>query len=239
MAFFGDLGKLFNIETSEAAQIGAQIAAGNYPGAVLEGVKAVATPIPNGTQQGQAVAISQATQTNPQETQASGESGMMFQGSTFFPSAPVQAGFGAISPIATGLTQLGSKYLPQIIGGLGLGAATAVAPMVIDAFGRPKKLRVTRKLKRQVKQAVDLVGIEAVAREMNVDVSTILYILQHKLRNDGPYVTKAAVRKTSSTLRKMKHLCDMYDELRPPAKRRAPARRTSMTTGGKRTTVVT
>ena len=242
MAFFGDLGRFLNIETSEAARIGANIAAGNLGGAIASGIQAVATPIPNGTQQGQAVAVSQATQTRPQETQASGETVMgpsMYQGASFFSQQPMQAGFGALAPVAGGLTTLARKYAPEILGGLGIGAVGAAVPMVIDRFGQPKKLRVTRKLKRQVKQAVDLVGVEAVAREMGVPVSTIMYVLQHKLRNDGPYVTKAAVRKTSSTLRKMKHLCDMYDELRPPAKRRAPARRTSMAAGGKRTTVVT
>jgi len=92
-------------------------------------------------------------------------------------------------------------------------------------FGQPKKLRVTRKLKSQVRQAVDLVGIEGAAQAMGVDVQTVMYILTKKMRNDGPYVTKAAVRKTRQTVRKMKNLCDMYDDLRPAAKRRAPARR--------------
>ena len=167
-----------------------------------------------GTEQGQSVAVSQATQTRPQETQASGE---------FFPrQAPMQAGFGLAAPI----TQLARRFAPEIIGGLGIGAGAAVAPMVMDAFGQPKKLRVTKKLKRLVKEGVELIGIEGVAREMGIDPSVVVYILTKKMRNDGPYVTKAAVRKTRSTIRKMKNLCDMYDDLRPAAKRRAPARRT-------------
>lgn len=165
------------------------------------------------TEQGQSVAVSQATQTRPQETQASGE---------FFPrQAPMQAGFGLAAPI----TQLARKYAPEIITGLGFGAVGAAAPVVMDMFGQPKKLRVTRKLKTQVRQAVDLVGVEGAAQAMGVDVSTVMYILTKKMRNDGPYVTKAAVRKTRQTIRKMKNLCDMYDDLRPAAKRRAPARR--------------
>ena len=68
-------------------------------------------------------------------------------------------------------------------------------------------------------------GVEAVAAQMGTDVEVIFYILTKKMRNDGPYVTKAAVRKTRQTVRKMKNLCDMYDDLRPAAKRRAPARR--------------
>jgi len=165
------------------------------------------------TEQGQSVAVSQATQTRPQETQASGE--FMFR------SAPMQAGFGLAAP----LTSLARRFAPEIIGGLGIGAGAAVAPVVLDMFGQPKKLRVTRKLKSQVRQAVDLVGIEGAAQAMGVDVSTVMYILTKKMRNDGPYVTKAAVRKTRQTVRKMKNLCDMYDDLRPAAKRRAPARR--------------
>ena len=42
-------------------------------------------------------------------------------------------------------------------------------------------------------------------------------------------VNEAAVRKTRQTVRKMKNLCDMYDDLRPAAKRRAPARAASRT----------
>ena len=139
MAFFGDLGKFFNIETEEAARIGANLAVGNYGGAALESVRAVSTPI-NGTEQGQSVAVSQATQTRPQETQASGETvrgRSMYQGSSFFPMnnqmAPVQAGFGLAAP----LTQLARRFAPEIIGGLGIGAGAAVAPVVMDMFGQP------------------------------------------------------------------------------------------------------
>ena len=108
------------------------------------------------------------------------------------------------------------------------GVVAGAAPMIMDLFtGEPKKLIVTRKLKSQVKRSVDLMGIEATADGMGVDESVISYILLKKLRNDGAYVTKAAMRKTSSTLRKMKRMCDMYDDLRPAARRRAPARTSS------------
>jgi hypothetical protein len=93
-----------------------------------------------------------------------------------------------------------------------------------------RKLRVTRRLRSQVKRAVEMFGVEVVAEQMGVDVEVIFYILTKKMRNDGPYVTKAAVRKTRQTVRKMKHLCDMYDDLRPPVRRRAPARKSSSVT---------
>ena len=111
------------------------------------------------------------------------------------------------------------------------GGAIAIAPTIIDALtGEEKKLRVTRRLRSQVKKAVEMFGVEAVAEQMGTDVNVIFYILTKKMRNDGPYVTKAAVRKTRQTVRKMKHLCDMYDDLRPAAKRRAPARRSTTNT---------
>ncbi len=138
----------------------------------------------------------------------------------------MQAGFGLAAPVA----QLARRFAPEIIGGLGIGAGAAVAPMMIDAVtGQPKKLRVTRKLKRLVREAVDNFGIEGAMQMSGLDRDVIMYIYTKKMRNDGPYVTKAAVRKTRQTVRKMKHLCDMYDDLRPPA-RRAPARRTATKT---------
>jgi len=231
MAFLGDLGKIFNIETREAAKIGTAFATGGLGSAIVEGIGAVATPIrrPNGTQQGQSVAVSQATQTAPQETQQSGTTAGAVGGS-FFPrvplqQAPMQAGFGLAAP----LTGLARKYAPEIITGLGFGAAGAAAPMLLDAFGEPKKLRVTRKMQRTVKQVVDQFGIQGAMELTGLDQNTIMFIYTKKFRNDGPYVTKAAVRKTRQTVRKMKNLCDMYDDLRPAAKRRAPVRRTGMT----------
>lgn len=114
--------------------------------------------------------------------------------------------------------------LPALI----MGGAAVAAPFIIDALtGEKKKLVVTRKLKNQVKRSVDLMGVEATADGMNTSVAIVNYILLKKLRNDGAYVTKAAMRKTSSTLRKMKRMCDMYDDLRPAARRRAPARKST------------
>lgn len=221
------------ITPSEIAQIGSAYATGGLGAAAGATIRSLgqesATPVfttyptqprPGvmmGTETGQSVAISQATQTRPQETQASGEIYNIPAPGT---APSYQAGFGLVP----GVTALAKKYVPQIVGGLGTGALVAGAPVVMDMFGQPKRLRVTRKLKSQVRQAVDLVGIEGAAQAMGVDVNTVMYILTKKLRNDGPYVTKAAVRKTRQTVRKMKNLCNMYDDLRPAAKRRAPAR---------------
>ena len=172
------------------------------------------------TEQGQNTAVDRPTQP-AKETAGSGEISINNQiGGGYYPTQ--EAGLPAI--IGGGFSALG-KYLPQAIGGATIGA---LAPTVIDQFsGQPKKLRVTRKLKSQVRQAVNLMGIEGTAQAMGVDVNTVLYILMKKMRNDGPYVTKAAVRKTRQTIRKLDTLCDLKDEMCPP--KRATARRRTST----------
>lgn len=198
-----------------------------------------------GTQQGQATAVDRAG-APPAETAASGEAGgpqivnvvgsqpmqPAIQPATYVPPTPSRAGIvpaalpavvgGAVGTVTAGR---------NIMGMLGLaGGAIAVAPIIIDPFtGEEKKLRVTRKLKSDVRKAVEMFGVEFVAEQMGTGTEVIFYILTKKMRNDGPYVTKAAVRKTRQTVRKMKTLCDMYDDLRPSAKRRAPARRAATT----------
>ena len=180
-----------------------------------------------GSEQGQSTAVDKPTQP-AKETAVSGEI-----------SIPTAAPGGYFPTQAAGLPaflggglQLAQKFLPQLIGGAAVGAA---APVVMDALtGQPKKLRVTKKLKSQVRQAVNLMGIEGTAQAMGVDVNTVLYILMKKMRNDGPYVTKAAVRKTRQTIRKLDTLCDLKDEMCPP--KRAPARRRTTTARSTRVT---
>ena len=245
MAIFGDVGKFLGLGTAkQTLQSGLQ---GAVRGAVLGQpfMGAASGALTAGTQQGQSTAVS-VSETPPRETQFSGERGISSEqpimGPTFFPGASPAAYGGNVParPMMGGATNVA---VPAIIGGgvavgrglfgafMGGAAAGIMAPTIIDPLtGQEKKLRVTRRLRSQVKRAVEMFGVEAVADQMGVNAEVIFYILTKKMRNDGPYVTKAAVRKTRQTVRKMKHLCDMYDDLRPPA-RRAPARRaTSKTT---------
>merc|ERR1712185_832742 len=109
---------------------------------------------------------------------------------------------------------------------------------MLDASGRP--LRVTRKMKRLAQQAYQLGGMDiGVATDLfaqltglSVDTTTFVMILTKRFRNDGPVVTKAALRKTKTTVRRLKSMCDMYDDLRPRAatRRRTPMKRASTTT---------
>ena len=197
-----------------------------------------------GTEQGQRTAIDRAPEP-ASETSMSGEAGTSII--NVIPQARTSGGIvpasyvpGRPSSTMPGIQRAGGPLavIPPavaagrgIMGMLGLaGGAITVAPFIIDPFtGEQKKLRVTRKLKSDVKKAVEMFGVEFVAEQMGTDIEVVFYILTKKMRNDGPYVTKAAVRKTRQTVRKMKNLCDMYDDLRPAAKRRAPVRRNMAT----------
>ena len=244
MAIFGDLGKALGLGTAKQTVQGAL--QGAVRGAVIGQpfMGGAAGALTAGTAQGQATAVA-VPQAPPRETAFSGETVQVrqpvFQAQPISYSAGIQPAVMRTPsvPPMRGVQQAG---LPAIIGGgtavggrvlgmLGLaGGALTVAPIIIDPFtGQEKKLRVTRRLKSQVKQAVEMFGIEFVAEQMGVDVEVIVYIMTKRMRNDGPYVTKAAVRKTKATVRKMKNLCDMYEDLRPAARRRAPARKTMST----------
>jgi len=244
MAFLGDFGKMFLGGASTSQAIGALtgnpfIAAGaqSAANAVSRIKKSGSTNLSQGT----ATSIPDA---GPAETSTSGSTDAqnLILNQRFDTGGSIMpASYGMNVPSA-GRGNIQQANLPAIVGGavgatrsiggmLGLaGGAIMVAPTIIDMVtGEEKKLRVTRRLRSQVKQAVQMFGAEVVADNMGTSVEVIFYILTKKMRNDGAYVTKAAVRKTRQTVRKMKHLCDMYDDLRPPA-RRAPARRTASKT---------
>lgn len=236
MAIFGSLGKALGLGTTQSlvTEVTGSKIAGNLAGVVSRGVSGLGQRVVS-SEQGQSTAVSVAPP--PAETAFSGESGPVAAAQPAYMAGIQPAAFRSQPPMATGgMGRVQQAGLPAIIGG-GTAVARALnygmfgggvmmaAPTIIDAFtGEEKKLRVTRRLRSQVKKAVEMFGVEAVAEQMGTDVEVIFYILTKKMRNDGPYVTKAAVRKTRQTVRKMKHLCDMYDDLRPAAKRRAPTR---------------
>ena len=244
MAIFGDVGKFLGLGTGKQTLSGA--AQGALRGAIMGQpfMGGAAGALTAGTQQGQATAVA-VPQAPPSETAFSGETVAVQQPVMRPSNISYRQGIQPAimrTPLPPSRGQTTRAGLPAIVGGgtaaargvmnmLGIaGGAIMVAPIIIDPFtGEEKKLRVTRRLKSQVKQAVEMFGVEFVADQMGVDVEVIVYIMTKRMRNDGPYVTKAAVRKTRQTVRKMKNLCDMYDDLRPAARRRAPARKTMST----------
>ena len=163
-------------------------------------------------------AITTVTNVGAQESQGSGS---------------IQAGLGS------GLGQLvnvGSRLLRSPAGQLGIGTAVGGALSLVDSSGR--QIRITRKTKRLAQQAYQLaMGDLSTATQLFAQLSGIsvneqqyVLILTKRFRNDGAVITKAALRKTRSTIRKMKSMCDMYDDLRPAARRRTPMKRARAST---------
>ena len=148
-----------------------------------------------------------------------------------------------LGPLITGLgrgaLQSGRQLLnPGNVGtGLGLGLLGGGVSTFMDSSGCQRRMVITRKMQREVKELFayangdmnSVAQIYSQFRNMNYTPQDILAIMLKKFRNDGPYVTKAAVRKTRQTVRKMKRLCDLYADITPRA-RPAARRRASSTT---------
>ena len=118
---------------------------------------------------------------------------------------------------------------------LGFGAGAIGSALMGDG---DSKVRITRRMKSDVRKIYMMAGMNPNATaqilnnlgtypRMNFDASLVFFILTKRFRNDGPVVTKAAVRKTKTTLRRMKGVVDMYNSVcKPTATRRraAPSR---------------
>lgn len=168
---------------------------------------------------GQQPAITTVTNVGAQESQGSGS---------------IQAGFGSLVP---SLVSGARSLITSPVGQIGLGTAVGGALSLIDSMG--KQVRITRKTKRLAQQAYQLsfgdlssaTQLFASLTGISVNEMQFVQILTKRFRNDGPVITKAAVRKTRSTLRKMKSMCDMYNSVaKAPARRRATPMRRATTT---------
>ena len=244
MAFLGDFGKVFlgGAKTSDVVRTGATLFGYNPATAAIAGAAAgvIAEDISKAGNKGETTT----TQT-VQSSQA---------GPSYGPAQNVEIDFsgrgdmGGIMPATfqvptnmqgriLGGPSIMPAYAPAI-GGAAIGAAAALVDTIFDYFtGTEKKMIITRKLQRDTKELMELFGndMDAVAMQLTrlkgkeYDSGKVLKILMHKFTNQGPYVTKAAVRKTRKTVRKLDALCRLQNEIcRPTTRtRRAPARRTT------------
>lgn len=143
-------------------------------------------------------------------------------------SGSIQAGFGSALP---SLVNFGSRLLRSPAGQLGIGTAVGGGLSLLGPDG--KQMRITRKMKSQARMVLNLTGgnISAAADILGVDDNTLVMILLKRFRNDGPVITKAALRKTRQTMRRLKSMCDMQSDLLPrTTRRRAPMKRATTTT---------
>jgi hypothetical protein len=144
-------------------------------------------------------------------------------------SGSIQAGAGALIPQAISA----ARGLLKTPGGqlaLGTGAAGALSFMTSDG----KKMRITRKMKSQARTVLNIAGgnISVAADILNISDEMLIQILLKRFRNDGPVVTKAALRKTKSTIRRLHSMQDVLKSITPTAagRRRAPMKRAMSTT---------
>lgn len=162
---------------------------------------------------GQQPAVTTVTNVGAQESQGSGS---------------IQAGVGSILP---SLVSAGRGLLKTPLGQIALGGGAGLA--LSGMGGQPSGMRITRKMKSQARTVLNMTGgnLSAASEILGIDENTLVMILLKRFRNDGPVVTKAALRKTKQTVRRLKSMCDMYDSLRPTAtRRRSPMKRASTTT---------
>ena len=159
-------------------------------------------------------AITTTTNVGAQESQGSGS---------------IQAGMGAALPSIIGGAR---SLLKSPLGQLGLGTAAGGAISLMGQDGRT--MRVTRKMKSQARMVVNLAqgNLSVAADILNISEDMLVSILLKRFRNDGPVVTKAALRKTKQTIRRLHSMQDVLKSITPTAagRRRTPIKRAMSTT---------
>jgi len=123
-----------------------------------------------------------------------------------------------------------ARFLRTPGGQIGTGLVGGFAGSMLSGGGGG--MRITRKMKSQYRAVLNLAqgDYDQAASMIGVSTDMFIMVLLKRFRNDGPVVTKAALRKTKTTVRRLKSMCDMYDSLRPSAtRRRAPMKRATTT----------
>ena len=245
MAFLGDFGKIF-LGGATTGDVGESVGgffkapqAGRIIGEGISGFTSRAGEVldvserPAGVDS--AATVSPVSQTSQVQTPGISPAAQGFG----MQPAPQQAFIGGLAPlVGQGIGQaarlLSRPGVAPTVGGF---AAGAVADFFVDQFGNAKKLVITRKMQRDVKKLFMMSGgdfnmtaqLYRMATGRSITGEQVVQIITKTFKNQGPYVTKAAVRKTRSTIRKMETLCDLKDRLAPP-RRAAPRRRATSTT---------
>lgn len=157
------------------------------------------------------------------------------------PALPTRTNLGGQESQSSGVTEgfvggipniLGqaSRFLRTPAGQIGTGLVGGIGASMLS--GGNGGMRITRKMKSQYRAVLNLAqgDYDQAASMIGVSTDFFIMVLLKRFRNDGAVVTKAALRKTKTTVRRLKSMCDMYDSLRPTATRRkAPMRRASTT----------
>ena len=158
------------------------------------------------------------------------------------PALPTRTNLGGQESQSSGVTEgfvggfgnlagQAARFLRTPAGQIGTGLVGGIGASLLGSGSGG--MRITRKMKSQYRAVLNLAqgDYDQAAAMIGVSTDMFIMVLLKRFRNDGPVVTKAALRKTKTTVRRLKSMCDMYDSLRPTATRRkAPMRRASSTT---------
>ena len=144
-------------------------------------------------------------------------------------SGTIEAG---VPSLVQPLLQAGRALLKSPGGQLAIGTGTGLA---FSNMGQQQSgMRITRKMKSQARMVLNMTNgnLQAAADILGIDENTLVMILLKRFRNDGPVVTKAALRKTKQTIRRLHNMQDVLKSITPTAtmRRRAPTKRASTTT---------
>jgi len=157
------------------------------------------------------------------------------------PALPTRTNLGGQESQSSGVTEgfvggfgnlagQAARFLRTPGGQIGTGLLTGIGGSMLA--GGNGGMRITRKMKSQYRAVLNLAqgDYDQAASMIGVSTDQFIMVLLKRFRNDGPVVTKAALRKTKTTVRRLKSMCDMYDSLRPTAtRRRAPMKRATTT----------
>ena len=144
-------------------------------------------------------------------------------------SGAIEAGGAALlQPFLQGARSLLKSPAGQLAFGTGTGLA-------LSGMGSQQTgMRITRKMKSQARMVLNMTNgnLAAAADILGIDQNTLVMILLKRFRNDGPVVTKAALRKTKQTIRRLHSMQDVLKSITPTAtmRRRAPMKRATTTT---------
>ena len=196
---------------------------------IVGGVGDIASSI-FGRTQAPAVEVPQIT--NIQTTNETQDSGSMDR-------AMMQANpFALFTPqVATGI----ARNLPAIGKALGIGGGAALAVNALspnDPVCMPKGaapfsvskttgcISVTRKQQNRLKEMVGLIGLEATASAVGLDINDLVLLLLKRFKARGRGITAASMKTTKRTIRQIKNL---HAEVASMAGKRTVTRRGSTT----------
>ncbi len=127
------------------------------------------------------------------------------------PALPTRTNLGGQESQSSGVTEgfvggipnvLGqaAKFLRTPAGSVGTGLLTGLGGSMLSSCGT--KMRITRKMKSQYRAVLNLAqgDYDQAAAMIGVSTDMFIAVLLKRFRNDGPVVTKAALRKTKAQL---------------------------------------